>query len=400
VAIADLVALPYHRAVVEHLQRQSPSAWRHFASDGFRAAQDDGLRLELLKTTYVLERASYPEIYALADDVAAQLGLGVPVALYQGPEGALNAALVYLPDVACVVFQGSVLDRLDPSELRALLAHELAHHRLWRLEGGAYLCAARVLQGLLGGQAQRSVLSTLRLYGLATELFCDRAALAVGSDVDAVVRCLVKVQTGIKDVVAADFLAQAQKVAEAAGEGSDAVSHPETYLRALALAAYAADGEASDPRVRRLVEGPIALAELDLLRREELTAWTRRLVDRLLQPAWFRTEAVLGHARLMFDDYDVGEPGDPEQLKRDLEPYGPSVLDYAAFVLLDFVAVDATLGDAALSRAHLVAEELGLHERLERELHKKLKRTKKALKDLLARRAEMLAQADAQPVAG
>lgn len=211
---------------------------------------------------------------------------------------------------------------------------------------------ARLVHGLAQGQGQRSVLPTARLVQLSTELCADRAALMVTGDLDATVRCLIKVGTGIQQVVASDFVAQAGKVWAAAGDGSAGWSHPEAHIRALALAWFAKDGDTAEARIRALVEGKIALGDLDLLRRDEFSAWTRRLVDRLLQPVWFQSDAVVGHARTMFDDYAVpGVASELASLRTELTPYATDVLDYVCFILIDFAAVDGALAEAGLARA-------------------------------------------------
>lgn len=125
--LVELAPLPYHRAVVAHLQRRAPSAWKHYASDAYRAEHEEALRLRLLQTTFVLTRENHAALYAVADEVAELFELGVPVELYQG-EGSegLNAELLFVPTVARVVLHGPLQERLAPDELRCLLGHELA----------------------------------------------------------------------------------------------------------------------------------------------------------------------------------------------------------------------------------------------------------------------------------
>jgi hypothetical protein len=377
--------------VVQHLQQFAPTVWRHFASDAFTSAQSEAQRLELLKTTVALRRESYPALYASADEIAAILALGVPVELYQGPDdGSLNAALLFQPDRARVVLFGQLQEKLAPDELRALLGHELAHHRLWTLDQGAVLIAGNALQCLAAMQGLESVENTLRLFALSTEVFADRAGLQVSS-LHAAVGCLIKVRTGLSNVVVTDFIEQSQELLAAEDLGSRGWTHPEAHIRTLALAWYERDGEDSNPAIRRLLEGPIQLDDLDLLRREELSALVRQLIDTLLVPEWFRTEAVLGHCRLFFDDYQVSpvdQWGDPESL---VAPWGESVREFLVHVLVDCVAVDPELHDLPLLQAHATAEKLGMAERFERAVNKKLRRTRKSIREDLADRDARLA---------
>ena len=386
----DLRPLPYHQEVVDHLRHRAPGVWRHIRSGARDPEHTEAQRLHLLKTTVVLERASHPELYQVADDVAGALALGVPVELYQGEDpGNLNAALLFLPEIARVVFYGPVQERLDREELRALLGHELAHHRLWSLDDGVHLAALHALDGIAGMAALASVGNTRRLFSLATEVFADRAALGVAG-LEPTLGCLIKTRTGLSTVAPLDFLAQSRELHAAEDTGSRGWTHPEAHVRALALEWYDADGADAEPRIRRLLEGPIQLDELDLLRREELATLSERLVGALLQPAWFRTDAALGQARLMFDDYEVPPAPAPLADAEELAPWGDSVRDYLAYLLTDFVAVDPELEDLPLLQAHAVAEPLGLAERLERSVNRELRMTKKKLQESLRGRDERL----------
>ena len=386
-----LQALPYHRAVVTHLKEHSPAVWGHFASLAYQTEHQEALRLLLLQTTFVLKRNSHPDVYALADAVALTLGIGVPVELYQGAEeGGLNASLLYQPGVARIVFHGPVQERLDPDELRALLGHELSHFRLWTLEEGVYLTASRALDGIVAMAALPAAQETVRLYSLTTEVYADRGGLEVSS-LDVALRCLIKVRTGLSKFKATDFLGQSRELLAAQGTGSRQWTHPEAHMRALALDGYQADGNDADAMIRTLLEGPIQLDDLDLLRRVDLTGIVRQLLDQLLQPTWFQTDTILGQAKLMFDDYAVPEQPVPIP---SLAEWGDTVLDFLAIVLVDFIAVDPSLEDLPLCRAHQVAETLGLQARLVKQVNKKLKRTLKSIHASLDDRDLLLAQAD------
>jgi hypothetical protein len=385
-----LQALPYHHAVVAHLQQHAHAVWRHFSSDAYNAEHQEALRLHLLQTTVELTRESYPDLYTVADQVAGALNLGVPVELYQGAdEGSLNAALLYQPDTARVVFEGPVQERLKPDQLRALLGHEFAHHRLWSLDEGIHLTAARAIDGIVSMSAVASAEATQRLLALTTEVFADRAGLQVSS-LDAAVGCLITTRTGLKTTVSTDFISQSRTLLDAQGTGTRGWTHPEAHVRALALDWFATDGLDADARVRQLLEGPIQLDELDLLRRHELTAAVEQIVGLLLQPTWLRTDAVLGHARQLFDDYAVPEL--PPALP-DLAIWGDSSLDFLAVVLVDFIAVDPTLDDMPLCQAHHLAEQLGLETRLLKQVNHKLKRTRKVIAASLLDRDGRLAAA-------
>ncbi len=123
--------LPYHRTLVELLQSQEQGLWKWFASTRQRGEQAEAVKLDLLKSTYRLDRPAQPKLYELADEVRERIKLSCSVTLYQAQTGsALNAALAYLPGEAHVILGGPLASVLSENELRAVLAHELAHFLL------------------------------------------------------------------------------------------------------------------------------------------------------------------------------------------------------------------------------------------------------------------------------
>lgn len=383
--------LAYHLAIVEHLRTEMPSAWAHYASDQHRAEEDDAVRLHLLRTTYSMPRDSHPDAYTLVDEVARSLGLTVPVELYQQEQedDRLNAALYIHPTVARLVLCGPVFERLEPDECRALVAHELAHHLLWTHDHGAHHTADRVLHGL-AEVSGTSTVQALRLHRLHTEVYCDRAALTV-VPAEVAIRMLVKVRTGVSKVDAAAFLAQSETLLEADGEGSRGWTHPEAHLRTLCLSRFEHDPKAD---VWELLQGPLHLDELDLIRRLELHHATRDLIGHLLKPTWMQTDALLAHTRVLFDG-EVPPPGawPPVGWQR----WGESVRDYIVAVLVDYAAVDPVLDDLPFLHGHRVAEELGLAERFEKATNKLLKRRRRDLTAALEHRDSQLDAAEEPP---
>ena len=403
-----LAALPYHLLVRDHLKVHAAKLWEHFSSDAFQQAHAEELRLALLKATYRLDRTSHPELYAHVDACAAALKLKVPVELYQGPnDGTLNAALYFVPDTARVVLLGPIQELLTQEEIRALLGHELSHHVLWTLHGGELLATERALSALSrasdqGAGASVSACASERLFKLHTEVYADRGGMLAAGSRDATIRCVVKVQTGLKHVDATAYVAQADEVLAKDRGGSDGQTHPEAFLRAKALALYAAEGDASNAQLRALLEGPASLDSLDLLRRQELSGIVRDLIDLVLRPAWFQTEAVLAHARLMFDEYQVPDLSDStvERLKTRLLPYDKSAREVLSWVLVDLVAVGADLAPLPLARCLDLAIELDLGDALRQGVNRELKQTKKAIAQVETDRARLLTEAAVQPTEG
>ncbi len=144
--------LAYQRAVVDYLRSEEPGVWEWFSSNRFREKHAEKVRLDILKATYRLEREGHRDLYTIADEVRAALGLEIPLTVYQAPaaEGGMNAFLAWIPGEAHVVLKGPVLSALRSGELRAILGHELSHAILYDLEGGAFLVAGQVLEAMAG----------------------------------------------------------------------------------------------------------------------------------------------------------------------------------------------------------------------------------------------------------
>jgi|SRR6516164_2958512 hypothetical protein len=61
--------MPYHCAMVKLLQTTEPGLWSWFSSTRKRLEEADAVRLDLLKSTYRLERQAQPKLYDLATSV-------------------------------------------------------------------------------------------------------------------------------------------------------------------------------------------------------------------------------------------------------------------------------------------------------------------------------------------
>jgi hypothetical protein len=411
-----LEPLPYHQGVVRALRDHQAELWAWFSAEKIRAERDESVRLDLLRSTYRLERDAHPALHAAASEAAARLsfdggtGLDEPIALYQAQGGlGLNASLAYVPGEVHLVLHGPVGERLAPLELRAVLGHELTHFLLldrWR----EYHVASQILAALTQGEAADAAhRSTARRFNLYAEVYCDRGAYLASGDVAAVVAALVKIETGAAEASAESFLRQADEIFERGKDAARAggVTHPEAFIRARAVKLWAeaperTGGPPSGPggtqppgrggtqspgpgetELERAIEGPLSLAELDLLGQEKVTALTRRLLAAFLRPDSLRSGALLAHARLFFEDYfpegwAPSAAGDP-RLADDLRGGDAKLLDYWCYVLLDLAAVDRDKGGAPLAAAFALAGELGLGDRFRALVGKELGKRRREL---------------------
>lgn len=388
-----LEPLDYHLDVVRYLEAHEGELWEWFSADKLRAEQGDAVRLELLRSTYRLDPGAHAALHAAAGEVATKLGLAAPITLYQAQgSGGLNASLAYVPGEVHLVLHGPLADRLTPVELRAVLGHELLHFLLldrWT----EYLVASQILQAMASDEAAEPAhVTTARRFGLYTEVYCDRGAHLACGDLAAAVSALVKIETGIAEVSAESYLRQADEIFGKGDPRTDGVTHPEAFVRARAMRLWAESPERAGSELRRVIEGKTSLAELDLPGQLVVSALTRRLVAAFLRPDWLRTDPLLAHARLFFEDLEPVAADDPG-LAGDLREGDDGLLDYWCYVLLDFAAADRDLEDAPLAAALLLADELGLGERFRKLAGKELGLRKKQLEALDAGAAALVAKA-------
>jgi hypothetical protein len=383
-----LGALPYHKEVAGYLRTGEAALWSWFESDQFSQRHADKVKLELLKSTYRLTRDDQPDVYLCAGTAAEKLGLDLPVTVYQshGGNGDANAALVFLPDEAALVLTGNIAGLLTAEEMLAVFGHELAHHRLYALDGGRYFTAGRLLDWCAAQPGrEESFHETGRLYQLHTEIYADMGALHVTGNRNAVISSLIKVSTGLKTVDPASYLEQAEEILEKHKEGSEGVTHPELYIRAKATDLLS--GEYPDlSTLTALVRGPLDAKRLDLPGQHSLSGVVRRLVDAVLAPDFMRGEYTANLAKRYFEDYEMPDAG-PEGVARlaaEIAPFAKSCHEVAAYVLLDFATADPDGGDFALTWTLDVAERLGLSGVYEPLVRKELKRKKDAIAKLKA----------------
>jgi hypothetical protein len=395
--LAGLVPLPYHVELRDYLKTHEGALWDWFASAQAQADYAESLRLELLKTAYRLGPENHAELHRLVDEVKQALDLTIPVSLYQSQQPSPpNASVYHLPGEAHLVLAGPVLDLLDAVELKSLIGHELAHYRLWSVDGGEFLVADRLLVSVANDpRAASSHVQSARRYRLYTEIFADRGSFLVTGDIHPVIASLVKIQTGLGQVSAASYLEQAAEIFRKSRVRTDELSHPEAYIRTRALALWAADGTNAEPAIRDAIEGPMSMDELDLPGQDRLTRLTRQFLELLLRPRWFQTQAVLGHAKLFFDNFQPTRSEDTAFLE-ELNFPDARLRDYWCYLMLDFVAVDPDLEDIPLAAAFELSKSLGIEAQFEKLALKELKMKPRDLQRIKAEAPDLLTKAETQ----
>lgn len=382
----SLAPLPQHRSLTEWLRREEKEVWRWFA-DKERAATDaEQVRLSLLRDTYRLDAEAHPEVFREIEAACTALGIRAEVLAYQAQnETAPNAAVCHLPGEAHVVFSGPILSLLSPEELRAVIGHELAHHHLWQMDDGAFYLADRILHAAASHPgAEPAHAQSARVWRLATELFADRGAYLATSSLESAVAGLVKVTTGLAQVSAKSYLAQAQEIFSKSRPKTDELTHPETFIRARALQLWVEEDGSLDETIAGMMEFDEGMDALTLVQQSEMAGLTRRFLGHLLEPSWFQTDVAMAHARLFFREFKPAADG---AVLGELAKRPVSHREYFSQILLDFCAIDPDLRDLPISRCLAFARDLGCLGAFEKMLTKELKvkaRNLKKLKEALA----------------
>lgn len=387
--------LPYHVELRDYLKSRERELWNWFASARAQADFTENLRMDLLKSTYRLDAESHPELYKGVKEVKERLQLDIPVTVYQAQNSPQpNAALYFIPGEGHVVFSGPVLSLLNAGEIKSVLGHELAHYHLWQWEEGDLHITDRLIQAVAGDpRAAGSHEQTARRFQLYTEIFADRGSLCVTGDLHPVVAGLVKIQTGLAQVSAPAYLKQAEEIFAKDNVATEGLSHPEAFIRARALSLWQDQRQNSHPHIARMIEGAEALDELDLIGQARLTRKTRRLVEHFLQPKWFQTPAVLGHAKMFFDDFQPAAKGDDFQIQG-FQTTDAKLPEYYCYLLLDFVTADPELDDMPLVAALDLSRQLDLDGQFEKLAARELKLKVRDVRKLKEQAAEMLTKAE------
>lgn len=379
----DLTPLPQHLALTDWLIHQEPEVWQWFSQKEDESENAEAVRLSLLRDTYRLDAEGHPDVFREAEAARAALGLETTLALYQGQGGLLpNAAVCHLPGEAHLVFSGPILSLLTHDELRAVIGHELAHHMLWQSEGGAYLLADRILDAASAHPAAApSHERSARLWRLATELFADRGAYVACGSLEPAVSGLVKSVTGLAQVSASSYLAQADEIFAKSNPKTAGLTHPEAFIRARALKLWVEQDESLDAEIARMLDGDDGLDDLTLVQQDVLTELTRRLWCHLLRPDWARSDEGLALAKSYFPDFRADDSAD-DSLTADWEKLPTPWREYGCQVMLDFCAADPEALEQSAGRALAFARDTGCLGVMEKLLAKDLKMKVRDLKRL------------------
>ena len=358
-----LAQLNYHEAIAEWLDRNERGVWDWFSAVKLQEEQNEETLDLLLKQTYRLSRETHGKAFECCETAMAKLGIEAPVTLYQAGDGAMNAALFFIPGEIHIVLYGPVLEKLSEIELTALFGHEISHYLLWTLNDRRYRIAQQIIDDSVQQSAgEYALYETARLYLLATEVFADRGAAIASGSAEAAIAVLLKVMTGLSATDPKAFLEQAAEL-DAKGDIAKNASHPETYMRALFIDRWYREresaGETIDEWVIERLKGPMAIGSLDLLDQNRLTVVTRQLFALLLHDTDLASAMVVTQVKQFFPDWE-GEKElrlDPKSLESLAQDR--SIRDYIIALIVDLAHADPDQTEEMLVRGGKFASSIG-----------------------------------------
>lgn len=169
----------------------------------------------------------YPEIYAMGEDCARQLGIGIPkIFIYFSP--LLDAYTYATDDIApMVVLSSALVEAMEPAELKFVIGHECGHiHNLHGVYNTAVqlmsnALAQTILQSIPGvGPVKLLVQGGMQLFFMrwsrCAEITCDRSGLICCGNVLSAQLALAKLATGgvdrLQGINLREYLKQVQTV--------------------------------------------------------------------------------------------------------------------------------------------------------------------------------------------
>ena len=337
---------PYQLAMRNFLKTEEAASWAWFTEIDKKKKISDSVRVDLLKTTYRLDRMEFAELYSSAQDILEKFALDIPLTIYQAQGNHdTSAALYYLPGEAHIVFFGKTLDLLNQAELKAVMAHELAHYLLWQEQDNEVFIADQLLNTMANDpRAENAHILSARRFQLFTEIYADRGALYIMQNKEIVVQALVKIMTGLSSVSGATYLAQAEEIFAKGSVISEGISHPEAFIRARSLALCEANEVHYEEKIESMICGEMNLNELDLINQNQLATETQCLLLQITKPTWISQNDLFRNRLSLYANDEIQTIAPPATSLSDYTH--KSIQGYFIYLMLDFIALDSDFQDA------------------------------------------------------
>jgi hypothetical protein len=321
----QLEPFAYHLAIADRLERAAPDLWRSLQQEHIGERYRELTTADLQQRATRMERGTAIEHrYALAETARARLSVGAPLILFRlrEPTVARQPFLVFMPGEICIVLSADDHENYTADEeWLAAIGREIARFRFYTEGDGRLHIATRMLhwQARQEGCASE-IVETLRRFKLLTDAYCD-----IGGFMACESRAAIDINAVVSPV--------------------------------------------------------IELGSLDLLDQEAVHDLTRAVLARVLAEPAVGTLAAVAQAREMFPD--APPIPNPKPLQRASASLSASVIDYLAFLLLDFTTAEGTRLRDSIAVAATAADELGIGPRF-REITRQELRGRRGLQAGLA----------------
>ena len=392
-ALPTLAPFPYHFELKKHFKNRKKT-WDWFATNDNKTKQVESFKTSLLKNTYRLDVNSHKNLYDLVDEICDKLNLNATVTLYQEHNSLqMNAGISVIEDEAHIVFSGSIISLLAEDEMKALLAHELCHYLFYKIENEEFEITQRIVLAMANNQSsENAMIETARIFQLYLELFCDQGALKVCGNYEPVIQMLVKLNTSLKEVNAASYLTQAKEIINTDEKATERETHPESYIRSLALYYALEQPKTFVDDIKKLIEGNLDLNNLDIFSQKEMLNHTIDCIHFITKPNWMQTGKVQNLAKQYLRDNKNAKHPTAEEFTKIIDASSISVKNYFCYLLLDFAKVDSDMEGVALGHSFELSEIFGLKEEFEKIVKKEFKLSARDFKSLQIKVTEEVAQ--------
>ena len=221
---------------------------------------DRALRLLFLASSVRVSADQFPDLHQALLDGCYILDMSRVPELYVSQSPTVNAMAIGV-DKPFIVLNSSIVDLMDPEEVRYVIGHELGHvhsgHAVYNTMMYALIAlAARFALVPFAWIGFKAVLWALEEWHRKAEMSCDRAGLLATQDVDAARRALMKLAGGrrLAEFSSDEFHKQAREY-DAVPDVRDSLlkllqlqgtTHPFAVVRFAELDRWANDGEYRD----------------------------------------------------------------------------------------------------------------------------------------------------------
>ena len=236
------------------------------------------------------------------------------------------------------------------------------------------------------------MIETARIFQLYLELFCDQGALKVCGSYEPVIQMLVKLNTSLKEVNATSYLTQAKEIILADENATERETHPESYIRSLALYYATEKPDSFTEEIKKLIEGNLDLNSLDIFSQKEMLKLTIDCIQFVTKPNWMKTGKVQNLAKQYLENKTNKTNSTVEEFTKELETCSSSIKNYFCYLLLDFAKVDSDMEGVALGHCLELSEIFGIKDEFEKIVRKEFKLSARDFKKLQEKVTEEVSQ--------